>query len=634
MPSAFQRKARTLPSTAGSSSAGPSASSSSSTAQQAPQDAPRSSPSTSSLRPSPHPTLRPSPFPTQQPLPLFSLGLSAINDILTGLGLPSGSLALFCPQESEPRLDLIVQQEQEDEARRLQAGGAYADLVLRYGAVQGIAAGQRVIVVGEGAQAWTNGLMGWKGQEAEQGVASTASSSTAIANKDMVVPEVKEKQEDLGSAFRYARLKKLDSQESGQGRSSSDDTNPTPYLHPFDLSTKIAPAMLREAGEQDLLFVHDLSPDWSEDSGNTYEEAWKVIQERVHGWKAQEEQHRQAFSTSEQTSPPPPIPIRVILPCFGSPAWSLPPNRSHATESYRFLLRLKSLVRSSSWVGSSSDIEIPMIALVSPDPSLLLATRLQGISLLSRFNSLADASLAFSSFASDPRLRLLFGLPMDSVTTSSSGPSSSSSSSSSASTPAPFTGSLSILKTPHIGSLNSPSIRASTLRGFSSLSADAGGSGGGSSENSLGFKVRRKGIKVEIMGRDLVAGGEKPSSDSGSKKEASSSASSSSRAPPRRQEAASAAQQVILEPSKEIDIIADQSTQQQQAQSSGPMSSSEVDATSSTAATPSPKPLKGIAALRARGLQAKSSAAVKQEAEIEERFRKEDMLRRAAGEEW
>ena len=196
MPSAFQRKARTLPTATASASSSQSSDPASAATTSAPAH-----------RIPTHPTLRPSPFPQQQPLPLFSLGLSAINDVLTGVGLPSGCLSIFQPLQGGPGED-----DHDHERTRLEAGAAYSDLVLKYAAAQGIAHGHRVLVIGEGAQSWCRSLMGWAGEHEQR--ETTSGSAPTPGEHDQ---EEQDSQDDsasltsknnLKSAFRYDKLQK------------------------------------------------------------------------------------------------------------------------------------------------------------------------------------------------------------------------------------------------------------------------------------------------------------------------------------------------------------------------------------------------------------------------------------------
>ena len=280
------------------------------------------------------------------------------------------------------------------------------------------------------------------------------------------------------------------------------------------------------------------------------------------------------------------------------------------------MLRVKALLRTVSWPSSAdanAEYEMPTVAIASPAPSLLLSSPF----LDRRLATLADGALAFGSFAADARLRSLFGSGDESRD-------SPSSSSSKTAAMAAFTGPLRVLQTPSLGSLKPASIRASQLRGMSSSESGASGAG---SENSLGFKVRRKGFKVDVMGRDLVAGGGgggEPSVDSSSHGRTATEAASEHSTP------SSTPTATVTPPSAAKASIAVEQPVQQSSPPRGPA-------------------LKGLAALRARGLQARQQGqgqghegqgggqndALSEQAGRQARdLHKQEALSRAAQEEW
>lgn len=572
MPSAFQRKARTFL-TASTSSSQPSSDNISAACTPAPAS-----------RIPTHPTLRPSPFPQQQPLPLFSLGLSAINDVLTGVGLPSGCLSIFQPLQSGQDDD-----DHDHERTRLEAGAAYSDLVLKYATAQGIAHGHRVLVVGEGAESWCRSLMGWAGEHEQRETASTAPAPTEHDQEEQ------DNQDDstsltsknnLKSAFRYDKLQKIqarqgldDPRASGSGR---DPNSPSHFVHPFDLTMRMSDATLDLAIKEKRLCIKDITD--LEADANSYEAVWSTIQEFV-------DSSRSDVSNPEQHQ----VPVRIIIPSLGSPMYGAPSDSSHSTASYRLLMRVRRLVRDISWPSADPTSSypatppVPSIALCTLSPTLLLSSP----SVSHRLFHLSDATLAFSAFASDARLRAMFNLP-DGLAESSSSSSKGAPSSSSSSTSNTFTGSLKIIKTPTVGSLRPSSIRASTLRGMTSNAMDTSSSG--TTENSLGFKVRRKGFKVEVMGRDLVAGGEEGGEQAKAKRP--------ERRPPPKSDASAGKEESNQQQQQQQETAGRTEAVQKQAQ---PQSQPDAPHSRPTATTSQPQ-LKGIAALRARGLQASGAS--------------------------
>lgn len=598
MPSAFKRGPRVVPQTA---AAGTNLAEGAQdpTSKVQPDQASQASTSQTTIRPPTHPTLRPSPFPQQLPLPLFSLGLQSINDVLTGVGLPSGSLALFLPQQSTSSRGGFADEDSDSERIRVEAAQAYADLANRYAAAQGIAAGHRVLVIGQGANRWVNGLMGWAGAQDTGSKTSDTRSPSSSSSVQTAEQRKKDPNDKLKVAFRYENMKRIQDDE-GSDPSSSSSSSAQPFVHPFDLSTRLSPQIIDEAKRSGNLVVRDIDDDDDDDDGstdatiNSYEDAWATVASTVEVWRQQ-----QSTSSDEDV-----LPARIVLPSMGSPSWSIPRSRTHAVESYRLLLRIKTLLRQCAWPASPNDSSqspkpsMPIICTVSPSSTLLLESTSSSAAVSRRLVSLADGALAFSSFAADPRLRALFGTAAPSSTDSDS-------SSSSNANKNVFTGSLLVLSTPTMGSLKPPSIRASQLRGMSSSEAGASGAG---SENSLGFKVRRKGVKVEVMGRDLVAGGGSSGDSNNEKKalEPSSAAPSTSKSSDEGPSSVTTLEQPQSLPSSSTTGVP---APPPQAQASVPPSQ--------PSPTPPRAPLKGMAALRARGLQARSGGATTGEIALE-----------------
>ncbi|CAO1632301.1 unnamed protein product [Jaminaea pallidilutea] len=596
MPSAFKRGPRVVPQTA---AAGTTVAENAQdpTSKVHADQASQASTSHTTIRPPTHPTLRPSPFPQQLPLPLFSLGLQSINDVLTGVGLPSGSLALFLPQQSTSGRSGFADEDADSERIRVEAAQAYADLANRYAAAQGIAAGHRVLVIGQGANRWVNGLMGWAGAQDTGSKTSDTQSPSSSSSVQTAEQRKKDPNDKLKVAFRYENMKRIQDDE-GSDPSSSSSSSAQPFVHPFDLSTRLSPQIIDEAKRGGNLVVRDIDDDDDDGSTdatiNSYEDAWATVASTVEVWRQQ-----QSTSSDEDI-----LPARIVLPSMGSPSWSIPRSRTHAVESYRLLLRIKTLLRQCAWPSPPIDLpqspkpSIPIICTVSPSSTLLLESTSSSAAVSRRLVSLADGALAFSSFAADPRLRALFGTAAPSSTDSDS-------SSSSNANKNVFTGSLLVLSTPTMGSLKPPSIRASQLRGMSSSEAGASGAG---SENSLGFKVRRKGVKVEVMGRDLVAGGGSGGDSNNEKKapEPSSAVPSTSKSSDEGPSSVTTLEQPLSLPSSST---TNAPAPPPQAQASVPPSQ--------PLPTPPRAPLKGMAALRARGLQARSGGATTGEIALE-----------------
>ena len=202
----------------------------------------------------------------------------------------------------------------------------------------------------------------------------------------------------------------------------------------------------------------------------------------------------EARNRSPSSSPPV---LRVCIRSLGSPAWQVRKGQRVEVEAIRFLTKLKGLLRSLalpsvSSVGTSTSaapVAIPAIAMVtlssyalSSIPSPLSGRAHSGANLVHRVSHVVDACISLSAFAPSPALRTAF-------------PS--------------YTGALKVLRTPSIGTLTNPSIRASVLRGMGAGSSDSGsaGEGGaGGGENNLAFKVRRKRLVIETLHLDIEGG--------------------------------------------------------------------------------------------------------------------------------
>lgn len=483
---------------------------------------------------------------------------------------------------------------------RVGAAQAYADLLSKYVAAQGLAAAQKMLIIGEGVESWTQGLMGWAEMDEDIGASKGESSSPSQpppAEPSIATPvatPAAPDEEKLKVAFRYERLKRINDGATDRESSPSSSTSSQPFVHPFDLSTRISPRVLQKAKSEGRLVVHDVAEDADEEEhSNTYEEVWGLVRSTVERW-------RQSSSTGEEDMNSS-LPARILLPSLGSPSWSVPPGRSHAGEAYRLLLRIKGLLRQTAWPSASSSASVmqppmPIIAISSPSTWLLLPSPIGGAAadVAHRLSSLADGALTLSSFSSDPRTR--------SLSDSTSIPSTSSPS------PTLFTGALRVLRTPALGSLRGPSIRASALRGMGG--GEESGGGAGSSENALGFRVRRKGVKVEVMGRDLVAGGE-PSGGGGDRKpERKTQSGEGGKVKQAGAEGAGKSKATVVpqaaSPSVSVGIEASPAPKQSTAAAAGPATTPQQPA-----AAPARAPLKGLAALRARGLEAQQGQETK-----------------------
>ena len=105
-----------------------------------------------------------------------------------------------------------------------------------------------------------------------------------------------------------------------------------------------------------------------------------------------------------------------------------------------------------------------------------------GVNAAHRLIHLMDGCIGLSSFAATPGLSDVFP---------------------------DFVGALRVYRTPAIGTLTNPSLRASVLRGMgagSSLESGANEGGAGGGENNLAFKIKRKRVAIETLHLDTDGG--------------------------------------------------------------------------------------------------------------------------------
>lgn len=168
------------------------------------------------------------------------------------------------------------------------------------------------------------------------------------------------------------------------------------------------------------------------------------------------------------------MPLRIVIRAFDSPAW----GGANTRKNTMFLLRLRHQLRALAFREGGP---IPCVAFMTLSSSA--ATRTSDTANAShRYAQLCDGCIGLSSFAASPELRTAFS---------------------------EYTGALRVFKTPAIGTLSNPSLRASVLRGMGAATyatdvQHGGGSGGG--ENNLAFKVKRKRLAIETLHLDIEGG--------------------------------------------------------------------------------------------------------------------------------
>ena len=400
--------------------------------------------------------------PYDAPVPLLSTGIPALDDIMCGGGILAGSMLAFVPCASTanesaamlgaPMLGGDLHATYDDAA--YSAAEAYTDLFLGYVTAEGLASHHVNVVIGESAESFVSQLMSQadESEETSSSAGSKVSASSSSTPKDST--HVAEDMQRMKIAWRYGQQPREMRKHSLPSATTS---------HVFDLSRRISPDTIRQAkAEQQLTTV-------SLDTEDPFRVAWDAILQAVEHCK---------IASHTRT----PV-LRIDLRAFGSPMWMSP--STHSAEAIRFLLRLRSLARTLSMPIPGSTIP-PIPTLVSLSLSSHVYTlrkdARQGVNLAHRLMHLMDGCIGLSSFAAMPGLLDIFP---------------------------DFMGAVRVYKTPSIGTLTNPSLRASILRGMgagASLESGSNEGGAGGGENNLAFKIKRKRIAIETLHLDTDGG--------------------------------------------------------------------------------------------------------------------------------
>ncbi|PWN49748.1 hypothetical protein IE53DRAFT_345351 [Violaceomyces palustris] len=472
------------------------------------------------------PGVKPSSF--SSPVPLLSTGVPALDDILSGGGLSSGSIFVLIPatgtaagssSQIGAAANTPASQAEQDHIARA-AAEPYAELILAYSIAQGIASKHCGIIMGENAESFVNGIMGRAGDVEEKEIAamgpsmpssSTLNSDEAAISETLGATEAgddeeeqqddsqgsstnSQRQRDMKIAWRYEKLNQFKTtvENSGSKTGGSDDIEA--FCSTFDLSKRISPRILQKAKADHVLNLLEIDYDTFSGAENSFDRALDDIKARAEACKKVRDQN---------PSLAPPV-LRISIRSLGSPSWRILPGQCRSTEIIRFFMRLKIMLRGLALpeaAGSNAQAKstIPAIATVTLSPFSMAAphpdaSRFASPSNLThRISHIVDACISLSTFSSSPALRAAF-------------PS--------------YTGALKVLKTPSIGTMTNPSMRASVLRGMGAGAATRGGEGGlnlgssgtvgeggaGGGENNLAFKVKRKRLVIETLHLDVEGG--------------------------------------------------------------------------------------------------------------------------------
>ncbi|SHO79688.1 Uncharacterized protein MSYG_4038 [Malassezia sympodialis ATCC 42132] len=385
------------------------------------------------------------------PVPLLSTGISALDDILCGGGILAGSVLTLVPCAGTANVSAA---ELGASAQGGEFGAVFNEQIL------------------SAADVYTDLFLSYV---TAQGLASehhcvvigeSASSFVTHLMGRVDDPEapnmdryVERAAESEPSAESLQRMKIAWRYEQPKPAPPPPSLDPT-FTTVFDLSKRISPHLLRQAEANHTLTTSSL------DVGHALTSAWHTIEQAA--------KHCQAVAATRKQAPV----LRIVVRAFGSPVWM---DQASPSDLVRFLLRLRALARSLSMPPADADTP-PIPCLVGISLSSFLCSSEGQVNVIHRLLHASDACLGLSSFAATPGLSEVFP---------------------------DFTGALRIFRTPAIGTLTNPSLRASVLRGMAAGSAPGsqrgdGGAGGG--ENNLAFKVKRKRLAIEPLHLDTEGG--------------------------------------------------------------------------------------------------------------------------------
>ncbi|WFD32541.1 Elongator subunit elp4 [Malassezia sp. CBS 17886] len=400
------------------------------------------------------------------PVPLLSTGVAAVDDIVCGGGVFAGSLLLFVPcvgtaTASPAQLgaaSLSGDYSALSHSAAASAAEAYTDLLLAYGTAQGIVSKHTVLVISDAPASFVSSLMGYVGDEdVASGGGDTEEPGAHGAGRgdpDSLTAET----ERMKIAWRYDVKPQL---RAPRTEHSSEDE----FCGVFDLTRRLSSARVDAARADGTLLLENIEKDGRD---TALERAWGAIH-------CAAEQCRAA--AADGASPV----LRIVLQSYASPSW-LSGGATPASLA-RFLVRVRGLARSLS-MPSDSRRPVPCLVSGSLSPYAAAAQGAEGVNLVNRIVRLSDGCIGLSSFAASPALRRALS---------------------------EYTGAVRVFRTPTIGTLANPSLRASVLRGMGSGRAPPGAKGnadggGGGGENNLVFKVRRKRINIETLHLDTDGG--------------------------------------------------------------------------------------------------------------------------------
>ena len=287
--------------------------------------------------------------PYSSPVPLLSTGIPALDDIMSGGGVLSGSLVTFVPCEQTAAASLADIGGKRAPDLGTVAADAYTDLFLSYATAKGLVSRHMTAVAGFDPDAFCAALMGTAGEESAQAAPQGGA----------------QEPEKMNIAWRYDQLQRIDA----------------PFQHgdeafcaTFDLSRRIAPGALEQLRADGTLHTMSRSLD---DTIHTFEHLGAECRRRA----------QQGGCVAAYRSPV----LRMSIRGLGSPLFGGSPE-----EIVRFLWRMRRLLRTLALPEDGPPV--PCVANISLSSALL--SQGTDANLIHRIGHLSDGCIGLSSFAS------------------------------------------------------------------------------------------------------------------------------------------------------------------------------------------------------------------------------------------
>lgn len=287
--------------------------------------------------------------PYSSPVPLVSTGIPALDDIMSGGGVLSGSLVVFVPCEQTAAASLAEIGAKATPSIGDAAADAYTDLFLSYATAQGLVSRHLTAVAGFDTDAFCKALMGTAGDDTPE-------------------QSVVQENERMNIAWRYDQLQRIDAPFQ-----RGDDA----FCATFDLTRRIVPSTLSQLGASGVL--------------NRLEGSLEDVSAGLEALAAECQRRAQQGSA--------PV-LRITVRGLGSPLFA-----ESDSAIVRFLMRLRVLLRTLALPETGP--AVPCVANVSLSSSLA-AGRHSRANLVHRIGHLADGCIGLSAFGATKGLREAF----------------------------------------------------------------------------------------------------------------------------------------------------------------------------------------------------------------------------------